>query len=281
MKVNKSFNLLGLSSNMNIQHIEATNLSDAWFQTIFKILDEGEVFTIDRGSYAGQKRLEFDWVTVHVNHPNIRPLIPQIEPHFNIPNPVADDYLDDYLPKLMTGVMAPEESYTYGQRLTEYPIRYPLNIKDTGHWPKILIEEIDQFVDLGIIKNVYGQWFLNQIELMIWVYKNKGYRNNQMVLQVAHPTDMMLQDPPCLRHIDTRIQNGKLHFYPYFRSWDLWGGFPANLGGIQLLKEYCSGEIGIEDGDIVATSKGLHIYEYAFELAKTIRMKQDIKLKGD
>ena len=58
-----------------------------------------------------------------------------------------------------------------------------------------------------------------------------------MILQVGQPTDMLLQDPPCLRHIDTRIQDGKLHFYPYFRSWDLWGGFPANLGGIQLMKE--------------------------------------------
>jgi len=124
-------------------------------------------------------------------------------------------------------------------------------------------------------------YLLNQIELLIWTYKNKGYRNNQMVLQVAHPTDMLLQDPPCLRQIDTRIQDGKLHFMVYFRSWDLWGGFPANLGGIQLLKEYCASEIGVEDGEIIATSKGLHIYDYSFDLAKCLRMKDDMKLKGE
>lgn len=45
---------------MNLQHINATTLGDAWFQTLFKILEEGSVFTIDRGSYAGQKRLEFE-----------------------------------------------------------------------------------------------------------------------------------------------------------------------------------------------------------------------------
>ena len=117
---------------------------------------------------------------------------------------------------------------------------------------------------------------------MIWTYKNKGYRNNQMVLQVAKPSDMLLQDPPCLRQIDTRIQDGKLHFYPYFRSWDLWGGFPANLGGIQLLKEYCADEIGVEDGEIIASSKGLHIYDYSFDLAKCLRMRDDMELKqGD
>ena len=123
--------------------------------------------------------------------------------------------------------------------------------------------------------------FLSQVDLLIWTYKNKGYRNNQMVLQVAQPDDMLLQDPPCLRHIDTRIQDGKLHFYPYFRSWDLWGGFPANLGGIQLLKEYVAAEIGVEDGEIIASSKGLHIYDYSFDLAKCLRMRDDMQLKGE
>ena len=223
---------------LNIQHIKATNLGDAWFQTLFRILEEGTVFKIDRGSYTGQKRLEFDWVTIEVKHPGTKPLLPQIEPHHNIPNPVADDYLDEYLPYLMTSDLKPDESYTYGQRLTAYPIRYPLHIKHEGHWPHILIDEIDELADLGIISNQSGFWELNQIELLIWTYKTKGFRNNQMVLQVGHPTDMLLKDPPCLRHIDTRIQDGKIHFYPYFRSWDLWGGFPANLGGIQLLKEF-------------------------------------------
>jgi intein/homing endonuclease len=83
----------------------------------------------------------------------------------------------------------------------------------------------------------------------------------------------------CLRHIDTRIQDGKLHFYPYFRSWDLWGGLPANLGGIQLMKEYIASEIGVEDGEIIASSKGLHLYDYSFDLAKCLRMRDDMKLK--
>ena len=264
---------------MNLQHINATTLGDAWFQTLFKILEEGSVFTIDRGSYAGQKRLEFDWVTIHVKHPSVRPLLPQIEAHHNIPNPVAEDYLDDYLPYLMTAALKEGESYTYGQRLSGYPIAYPVISKYDALWEDIIIKEMDELLKLGIVYKINDAWCLNQIELLIWTYKNKGYRNNQMVLQVAHPTDMLLQDPPCLRQIDTRIQDGKLHFYPYFRSWDLWGGFPANLGGIQLLKEYVASEIGVDDGEIIASSKGLHIYDYSFDLAKCLRMRDDMQLK--
>jgi thymidylate synthase len=267
---------------MNLQHIKATTLEDAWFQTLFKILEEGSVFTIDRGSYAGQKRLEFDWITVHIQHPNARPLLPQIEAHHNIPNPVADNYLDEYLPYLMTSELKPGESYTYGSRLTAAPV--PLAWKahhDRKPYNEILINE-EEVWEKMLVKKGMADFIISQIELLIWTYKNKGYRNNQMILQVGQPNDMLLQDPPCLRHIDTRIQDGKLHFYPYFRSWDLWGGFPANLAGIQLLKEYCAAEIGVEDGEMIASSKGLHIYDYSFDLAKCLRMRDDMQLKqGD
>jgi thymidylate synthase len=70
--------------------------------------------------------------------------------------------------------------------------------------------------------------------------------------------------------IDTRIREGRLIFIAYFRSWDLWAGFPSNLAAIQLLKEYMAGEIGVKDGELVAMSKGLHLYEYAWDLAKAV-----------
>lgn len=68
--------------------------------------------------------------------------------------------------------------------------------------------------------------------------------------------------------IDTRVRYGKLHFVVYFRSWDLRAGFPENLAGIQMLKEYMGQQIGVEDGEIIAVSKGLHLYDYAWNLAK-------------
>ena len=48
---------------------------------------------------------------------------------------------------------------------------------------------------------------------------------------------------------------------------------PSNLAGLQLLKEYMAGEIGVEDGELVAASKGLHIYDYAWKLAKLRTMR--------
>jgi len=218
---------------MNLEFIGARDLPDAWFQCVNRILDVGKEYIIDRGSYEGQKRLEFDYVTVHIKYPGVRPLLPDIPPSLGIPNPVADGYLEEYLPYLMTSERQSGEDYTYGMYLEA------------------------------------------QISEVIKMYKNDGHNTNQACMAVSKPTNIYLNDPPCLRQIDTRISNGKLHFVVYFRSWDLWGGFPANLGAIQLMKEYMAAEIGVEDGEIIASSKGLHIYDYVWELAKLRTFKNE------
>jgi thymidylate synthase len=257
---------------MKIHFIEARDLPDLWFQAVHDILDKGRRFTIDRGSYAGQTRLEYDYFTGHVHYPGAQPLLPDIPPACGIPNPVEDAYIyggpgheRSYLEYLMTGEKAEGESYTYGERLT----RAPLTGEKLTWWEEGRREIIDKRpVDGKVLFEEGGRFYLNQIEWAIHTYRHYGHRNNQMVLQVAHPTDMTLLDPPCLRSIDTRIQDGTLHFIVYFRSWDLWGGLPANLAGIQNLKAYMADEIGVRDGEMIVESKGLHLYGYAEDLAK-------------
>jgi len=114
----------------------------------------------------------------------------------------------------------------------------------------------------------YGQYLEKQIPKVIKMYKEDGYNTNQAFMAVGDDQSISLADPPCLRGIDTRIRDGRLHFIAYFRSWDLWAGFPSNLAAIQLLKEYMASEIGVDDGELIAMSKGLHLYEYSWELAR-------------
>jgi thymidylate synthase len=262
---------------MFIHKIQARDLPDLWFQAVHDILDHGRKFKIDRGSYEGQTRLEYDFFTGHIKYPGTQPLLPDIPPSCGIPNPVEEAYIyggegyeRSYIEYIMTGQKEPGESYTYGERLT----RAPISEEKLIWWNKENKEIIDKRdVDGRAVFEEDGKLYLNQIEWIIQTYKKFGGRNNQMVLQVAHPSDLTLLDPPCLRAIDTRIQDDTLHFFVYFRSWDLWGGMPANLAGIQNLKEYMAGEIGVKDGEMIVESKGLHLYGYAEELAKLRCMK--------
>lgn len=119
----------------------------------------------------------------------------------------------------------------------------------------------------------YGQYLESQIAEVIRMYREDGHNTNQAFMAVGDRQSLFLADPPCLRAVDTRIRDGRLHFAVYFRSWDLWAGFPSNLAALQLLKEYMADEIGVADGEIIASSKGLHLYEYSWELARAVLRK--------
>jgi len=238
--------------------IDAFDLDDAWFQCLSEILDHGHVYTITRGSYEGQKRLEFDFVTVRVRKPSHQ-IIPIIPEGMSIPPPTDMDYIQGYLNYLLTGTKTKTEDYTYGERLVEPKVKVKQKVDG-----KDLVSEMPLNV--------------NQIEEVIKIYKTQGAGTNQAIMEIGMPSDIKLSDPPCLRLIDTRVRYEKLHFILYFRSWDLWGGFPSNLGGLQLVKQYMADEIGVSDGEIIAVSKGLHLYDYAWELAKIRTNKYNLKI---
>jgi thymidylate synthase len=63
---------------MKLEFIEARDLPDAWFQCVYRLLETGRDYVIDRGSYEGQKRLEFDYCTIHIKYPGVRPHLPDI-----------------------------------------------------------------------------------------------------------------------------------------------------------------------------------------------------------
>jgi thymidylate synthase len=237
---------------LNCINIKARDIPDCWFQCIEACINHGRKYTIDHGSYVGQKRWELDFVTIHITHPGSRPLIPEMPSHLSrVPPPTTMDYVEnDYLPYLMTDQpLKKEESYTYGLRVAP------------------------------------------QMEEIIKRYKEHGFGSNQECISVSHPEDINLDDPPCLRQIDTRIfsleglkhktyiganqskitsciEEIALHFFVYFRSWDLWGGLPANLAAIRLMQEYMANCIGVEAGEIVAISKGLHLYNHIWDISK-------------
>lgn len=240
-------------------NIFATTLSDAWHQLVFKVIEPGYARKrmVDQGFFDGTYRLEFDYVTVHIVLPGTRSLLPEFPIHLGIPDPVSGgmEYVDGYFERyLMSDRREGSEQYTYGMRLIAGDLQ-----------PIAYIDRNQTFLEGCNLPTV------NQVEVVIDRYKKFGPGNNQLIMRVGQPADIMLKDSPCLCHIDTRIEEGKLHFIIYFRSWDLWGGFPANLAGIQLLKEYMSNAIGVEDGEMICSSKGLHLYGYAWSIAGTRR----------
>ncbi|MBM3299195.1 MAG: thymidylate synthase [Deltaproteobacteria bacterium] len=227
--------------------IEATTIPDAWFQCLYTLIDESRKpdgaarrYTVATGSNPGADRIEFDLAMVHIKYPGVRPLLPQIPEHLNLPAVADEKYLNEYMLYLLSSQKAPHEHYTYGERL-----------------------------------QVAWQYVIDY-------YRTYGALTNRMCMEVGRPEDVFFYNDesgssPCLRLVDTRIMDNKLHWVLYFRSWNLWSGFPVNLAGLQQAKEIMAAEIGVEDGELVAISKGLNIRDYNIEVA-LMRLQKDTKI---
>jgi len=207
-------------------NLTAINIPDAWFQLLYNIFDHGFKYTIDRGSFKGAERLEYEYVSLKINNPGIRPIIPEFPSWMNCDPPVTQEYVDDYFQQLLNDKDIP---------------------KDTVY--------------------TYGLYLASQIEEIIKIFKKEKH-TNQCCATVGDISSILLDDPPCLKVVDFRIFENKLNMYLYFRSNDLFAGFPANIAGLQLLKEYMVSEIGCKDGPIFYSSKGLHLYDYQYDIVK-------------
>ncbi|RJP23071.1 MAG: thymidylate synthase [Candidatus Abyssobacteria bacterium SURF_5] len=214
--------------------IKAFSLPESWVALVRAILAKGREFRIDSGSYAGQTRRELDFVTIQVERPSHPPIVPT------------------------SGMFPPQ---------CTFPPPTSLDYVDNDYVPKYLLSSERQSNETY----TYGQRLMQQFADVVAMYK-RGHRTNQGTIEIAQPADIKISDPPCLRLIDTRIQDNKLHFFLYFRSWDAWGGYPANMAGLQRVKELMAYEIGVDDGELWACSKGLHLYDIYFSVAEQLRM---------
>ena len=210
--------------------INATTIPDAWFQTLSEVLKEGRRYKVDKGSFKGEERIELLFATIHVTHPYAYPY-------------------DNMLPQIRPGLGIPNP---VSSGYVEEYIHYLL----TDHR-----ESNEEYT--------YGGRIVPQLHHNIELLKHHP-NTNQAILQVAGPFDYILKDPPCLRHIALKVIDGMLYFYPYFRSWDLWGGFPANLAGLAVLQKYIADETDLGVGKIIASSSGLHIYGYVEDMAREV-----------
>jgi thymidylate synthase len=231
----------------------AKTISDAWFQLIYNIFDKTYSQNIQKGSFENEQyRLQYPGIAVYIEHPNCD-IVPVIPPGLGIPSPTTMEYIEDYFVHyLMNPELSENETYTYASRIQH-------SMPEGG----------------------------TQLERVIKMLRETPL-TNQAVIEVGTPDDLDIcygkdgkLDPPCLRLIDFKaIPSGDdlaLTVSVYFRSWDLWAGFPTNLGGIELLKQLVASEAGLKNGPMYAYSSGAHIYGYQEEIARlrTLKSKKD------
>lgn len=120
----------------------------------------------------------------------------------------------------------------------------------------------------------YGEYIVAQWERVVELLNQSQGNTNQACIAIGDVHTTSLGDPPCLRLISLKCVGGQLVMTVFFRSWDLFAGFPENLGGLQVLKELLLTCLTFPctDGPIIAYSDGLHIYEQYFGIVDSLNI---------
>ena len=248
--------------------IIANDLNDAYFQLLIFVWEYGRKYKIDTGSFKGASRLEFDFCSGFIKNPYVRPLAP-IMPE-GIPPVTTDEKLEtEYFPNyLMNPELEGNEHY-----------RYSSWINGTDHYKEFEFLWSTQNTT-AIIDNEE-----TPLEWVIKHFKEKGYGNNHCFINVGNVDSGFAYDipyehegdrrtSPCLRGIDFKIKDHYLIMSVIFRSWDLYAGFPENMGGLTLLNEYICDQLhDVQPGPLAFTSAGLHAYDYQLEPIMAILKK--------
>lgn len=259
---------------MKMAFIEATDLNDAWFQALRKIVMEGRWYLITKGSREGIHRVGMP-ITIDIQYPGAEPLYPIMPEGSGLPAPTTQEDIEEYFAVyLMSSVRAENEDYTYGEDASIIRPWVENHYKEAGHGNN------HGYITIGRPETVY--FYDRTVD-----YEEKITLRNRKTGELIYERkidNLWNKDPKrhvssqCLRGIDTWIEDEKLHFWVYFRSWDLWGGFPVNLGGIQLMKQYMAGEMGVGDGSMIVSCKDLHVYEDTVQTAlNRVGIKKDFK----
>jgi thymidylate synthase len=261
-------------------HVVGTTLDDTWFQLLSELYKHGRVNRIDSGSYEKETtRLEFDYVSGTILYPTNRPLSPRLE-GLAVPPPTDEESIEKYFANyIMNGMLERNEHYKYATWIVGGNYKLPRS--------SAFVEDLSMQGNIQY-KNIHDITMKvpDQLTWIIKHFKEKGYANNHCYIQVGYPESAAAYDvpytdeterqtSPCLRGIDFKIveENDEINYLltnVYFRSWDLWGGWPENMGGIIRLAETICEMLGdVEVGPLSFTSKGLHAYGFQLEAVKT------------
>lgn len=225
-------------------HINGKTLGDTWFQLLSKLWDKGREYLITEGSHAGETRLSFDMISGFVEYPHQRPLAPILPPSIN-EVPTNDEKIEKYFQEdLMNPNLNPNEEYRYSIWINQK------------------------------IGNIYTFKFETALEWIIKHFQEKGYGNAHCYINVGsneynfrydkpYKNETERGTSPCLRGLDFKIKDNQLLIGVIYRSWDLYSGWPENMGGFTLLNEYVCEMLGdVEPGPMAFFSMDLHCYKH-------------------
>ncbi len=227
----------GFPNDLSLIKIRRQTIGEAWVEVLKTLLRFG-VKSEAIHHYFDRKVNEYkEILNLAVVIENENPSDPKIYDFFPFDRQDLDNYIREFL-KPERG----EEPYTYGERLFNYE-------------------------------------GLNQVERMVGKLKKFPFDKGALaVLWQPKVDNFPVRRPwrtPCLTLIQGQCFGEKFYLTAYFRSNDMFGGWPFNAFALRFLQKQIAKRVGVGLGSLVTISNMAHLYEHDFAAAARIVKEND------
>jgi thymidylate synthase len=216
---------------------EGDTVAQTWLKIINLISKYGKT---EKTRYASNNKLK--------EILNLTAVVQKEDPeHEYLPHymPFSMQELQSYYPEMMTKRRIPGAAYNYGDRM-----RNQVVVKEDS---KTLIT-------------------INQIKEIINLLKRRPF--SKKAYAVLYRADDWLKadssDTPCMTQLHARITQNKLFLTAYFRSQDMFHGWPRNAFALRKVQKEMADGVGIAMGPLTIVTMSAHMYADDWKTAEDI-----------
>jgi len=225
--------------------VRGKTIGETWLRMVREIMTYG---ADDRTNYGNMARDLSNLAAVVTDEDSENPNIAE---YFSFTPKDVEHYKEEFL----SSECPPGVSYTYGQRIYAFG---PNKVNQA----EIMIKKLQNDPnDRGAVAILYDPWHDNQLDVEVPL--EKGFRN------------------PCLVLIQSTIKDGKLELTGFFRSNDMFNGWPENAVGLRAFQGWMAKRLGRPVGSLTTVSMRAHIYEEPWEQVGNILNKYSANLHSE
>lgn len=146
---------------------------------------------------------------------------------------------------------------------------FPGGPRDLEKYRLEMLYGIEDFeVERGNWEYTYHDRMAEQIPFIIRELRRDLY-SRRAVIDVRRTSDISLDDPPCLQHIQFMVRGGKLNMTTLFRSNDACKATFMNAYALTCLQGEIAAELGVDVGSYTHIANSFHAYERDWELLES------------
>ncbi|MBU2634060.1 MAG: hypothetical protein KJ674_02340 [Nanoarchaeota archaeon] len=249
--------------------IRGKSVIETWMNIIYNIMRYGVENLMDANTDRVVREINNLVAVVYEDDPD--------DPDLSI-NPLnfTKEQIQDYCKEILNSELPEGKAYTYGNKLREYEVPvYKIDNLLNVDKNKVDFEfkdKLEENRDL-LIKNALKNdnvYKINQVKDIIECLKTNINSKNAVGI-TWHVEDELVRkhkSSPCAVFIQAIMQNEKLNLTVFFRSHDMYNGWPQNAYGFRALQKEIANELGLNMGFMTMISGSAQVYHHVFRVAE-------------